>query len=144
MNNPDYPYYVPQFGIGSTPDPFPGTGFDEAGNPNLSGGSGGGTSNFNYLINRPKYGNTAMTGNTNIPTVPTKLADLTDGAEVATLSENLAAETRARENADNTIKADVTANTSNINSLSTQLTAIEAQIDNIDTALIKINTGEGV
>lgn len=35
-------------------------------------------------------------------------------------------------------------NTSNINSLSTQLTAIEAQIDNIDTALIKINTGEGV
>lgn len=143
MNNPNYPYYVPQFGIGSTPDPFPGTGFDEAGNPNLSGGGGGGgTSNFNQLTNRPKYGNTVMTGSTNIPTVPTKLADLTDGAEVATLSENLAAETKAREDADNTIKADVTANTQSISSNSNEIDGIRTQLSKtiqLDTAV----TGNG-
>ena len=35
------------------------------------GGGGGGTSNFNDLSNRPKYNSSAMTGNTNIPLVPT-------------------------------------------------------------------------
>lgn len=35
------------------------------------GGGGGGTSNFNQLSNRPKYNNTTMTGETNIPEVKT-------------------------------------------------------------------------
>lgn len=35
------------------------------------GGGGGGTSNFNQLSNRPKYNNTTMTGDTNIPEVKT-------------------------------------------------------------------------
>lgn len=35
------------------------------------GGGGGGTNNFNQLTNRPKYNGTTMTGNTNIPEVPT-------------------------------------------------------------------------
>lgn len=35
------------------------------------GGGGGGTSNFNDLSNRPKYNNTTMTGDTNIPEVKT-------------------------------------------------------------------------
>lgn len=39
---------------------------------------GGGTSNFNELTNRPKYNSQTMTGNTNIPNVPTKTSDLTN------------------------------------------------------------------
>lgn len=35
------------------------------------GGGGGGTSDFDQLSNRPKYNGTAMTGETNIPSVPT-------------------------------------------------------------------------
>lgn len=35
------------------------------------GGGGGGTSNFNQLTNRPKYNSAEMTGDTNIPAVPT-------------------------------------------------------------------------
>lgn len=135
MNNPDYPYYVPQFGIGSTPDPFPGTGFDEAGNPNLSGGGGGGTSNFNQLTNRPKYGNTVMTGSTNIPTVPTKLADLTDGAEVATLAENLAAETKAREDADENLQQSVTNNTSDITANTALISGLTKDIDTLESTV---------
>lgn len=37
----------------------------------VSGGGGGGTSNFNELSNRPKYNGVAMTGDTNIPEVIT-------------------------------------------------------------------------
>lgn len=37
----------------------------------VSGGGGGGTSNFNELSNRPKYNGVAMTGDTNIPEVVT-------------------------------------------------------------------------
>lgn len=41
-------------------------------------GGGGGTTDFNELINRPKYNNNTMTGSTNIPKVPTKTSDLTN------------------------------------------------------------------
>lgn len=37
----------------------------------LGGGGGGGTSDFDELDNRPKYNGTTMTGETNIPEVPT-------------------------------------------------------------------------
>ena len=42
------------------------------------GGGGGGTNNFNQLTNRPKYNSTTMTGNTNIPKVPTKTSELSN------------------------------------------------------------------
>lgn len=43
---------------------------------------GGGTDDFNALNNRPSYAGQTMTGNTNIPKVPTKTSELTnDGAD---------------------------------------------------------------
>ena len=44
-------------------------------------GGGGGTTDFNELINRPKYNNNTMTGSTNIPKVPTKTSDLTNDSQ---------------------------------------------------------------
>ncbi len=55
---------------------------------------GGGTSDFNELSNRPKYNNETMTGDTNIPEVPTKTSDLTndgaDGTSTYVEADNLA------------------------------------------------------
>lgn len=48
---------------------------------------GGGTSDFNALSNRPKYNSQTMTGNTNIPAVPTKTSDLDNDAGYQTSSE---------------------------------------------------------
>lgn len=48
------------------------------------GGGGGGTNNFNQLTNRPKYGNTTMTGSTNIPKVPTKTSELSNDSNFVT------------------------------------------------------------
>lgn len=42
---------------------------------------GGGTTDFNELINRPKYNNNTMTGSTNIPKVPTKTSELTNDSQ---------------------------------------------------------------
>lgn len=44
----------------------------------VSGGGGGGTSNFNQLTNRPKYNGVEMTGSTNIPEVTQDITVLTD------------------------------------------------------------------
>lgn len=51
------------------------------------GGGGGGTNNFNQLTNRPKYNNTTMTGNTNIPKVPTKTSELNNDSNFVTSSD---------------------------------------------------------
>ena len=48
---------------------------------------GSGTSDFNELSNRPKYDSETMTGNTNIPKVPTKTSELTNDADFQTWSE---------------------------------------------------------
>lgn len=44
-------------------------------------GGGGGASDFNDLTNRPKYNSQTMTGNTNIPKVPTKTSELENDGE---------------------------------------------------------------
>lgn len=44
-------------------------------------GGGGGTTDFNELVNRPKYNNNTMTGSTNIPKVPTKTSELTNDSQ---------------------------------------------------------------
>lgn len=51
------------------------------------GGGGGGTSDFNDLENRPSYAGQTMTGNTNIPAVPTKTSDLTNDSDYQTGTE---------------------------------------------------------
>lgn len=50
-------------------------------------GGGGGTSDFNALTNRPKYNNSTMTGNTNIPQVPSKTSELTNDSDYQTETE---------------------------------------------------------
>lgn len=49
-------------------------------------GGGGGTNNFNQLTNRPKYDSTTMTGDTNIPKVPTATSELTNDSGFITSS----------------------------------------------------------
>lgn len=48
---------------------------------------GGGTSDFDALSNRPKYNNETMTGETNIPEVPTKTSDLENDSDYQTGDE---------------------------------------------------------
>lgn len=74
----------------------------------------GGTSDFNQLINRPSYNGGRMTGNTNIPEVPTAISQLTNdsgyqtGDQVETtvqqavgaVTDDLADEITAREQSD--------------------------------------------
>ena len=50
-------------------------------------GGGGGTSNFNQLTNRPKYNSTEMTGDTNIPAVPT-VSQSTGQSTTEVMSQN--------------------------------------------------------
>lgn len=50
-------------------------------------GGGGGTSDFNDLTNRPQYNNEPMTGNTNIPKVPSKTSDLENDSDYQTGSD---------------------------------------------------------
>lgn len=47
----------------------------------------GGTSDFNELENRPQYNSQEMTGETNIPAVPTKVSDLQNDSEFQTGSQ---------------------------------------------------------
>lgn len=66
----------------------------------------GGTSDFNNLDNRPKYDNEEMTGETNIPKVPTTTSELTNNSGFIT-GEELGAETAAREQADNMLQGEI-------------------------------------
>lgn len=124
MYDPNYPYYVPQFGVGEAPASYPGTGFDETGlNPNLvagGGGGAGGTTNFNQLVNRPKYAGTVMTGSTNIPLVPQRVQDLSDGQALELKVAN------------NT--TDIASNTTIIGSVSSDLANLETTVANNATA----------
>lgn len=47
----------------------------------------GGTSDFNELENRPKYNSQEMTGETNIPVIPTKVSELDNDSEFQTGSQ---------------------------------------------------------
>lgn len=66
----------------------------------------GGTTDFNSLTNRPKYNNAKMTGETNIPKVPTATSELTNDSGFITSAE-LGTETTAREQADNALQGQI-------------------------------------
>ena len=68
--------------------------------------TGAGTTDFNSLTNRPKYNNVKMTGNTNIPKVPTATSELTNDSGFITSTE-LGTETTAREQADNALQGQI-------------------------------------
>ena len=80
----------------------------------VSGGGGGGTSDFNSLTNRPKYNNTTMSSATNIPEVPSAVSQLTNdldfqtGGEVnSTVASAVAGEAAARQQADNNLQSQI-------------------------------------
>lgn len=83
----------------------------------ISGGGGGGTSDFNQLTNRPKYAGQTMTSSTDIPDV-TSLFN--------SLSSSLSAETLAREQGDNTLQQEFNAIAADlqddVDALETQMT----------------------
>lgn len=96
---------------------------------------GGGTSDFNELINRPKYNGTLMTGNTNIPAVPTKTSDLTNDSGFVNqqalntleqaLEGEIVAEATARQNSDQTLQ-------NNITTLSDAVSGHDQDIQNLE------------
>lgn len=91
--------------------------------------TGGGTSDFNQLTNRPKYDGATMTGDTNIPKVPTTTSELTNNSGFITGAE-LGAETAAREQADNTLQGEIDGLNNSKADKSTTYTKTE-----VDTAL---------
>lgn len=66
----------------------------------ISNGTG---TNFNDLTNRPLYNNEVMTGLTNIPQVPTKIADLSDAARITCIETNNQTLMTEYENINNTV-----------------------------------------
>lgn len=152
MNDATYPYYVPQFGVGQTPDPYPGTGFDKYGKPNLAARGGeGGTTNFNLLQNRPTYAGKEMTGETQIPTVPAKVSDLSDGAalsttvsdhtnELATMNTMVA---EVQKDADDAL-SDIATIQADVTELTGRVSTLETTIGDINTRLVALDTGTGV
>ena len=103
--------------------------------------SSNGTLNFEELLNRPQYNGEIMTGETNIPEVPSAVSQLTNdldfqtGEEVdSTVTSAVATETAARQQADNTLQNSVTTVSNN---LSSEVTARQ----NADTALRNSITG---
>lgn len=91
---------------------------------------------FNKLENRPKYNNVAMTGDTNIPEVPSKLSQLTNDSDYQTGSEVDAAilvETTAREDADTTINGRIDTLSTGLGDEETARKAADKTLqDNID------------
>lgn len=97
--------------------------------------SSNGTLNFEELLNRPQYNGEIMTGETNIPEVPSAVSQLTNdldfqtGEEVdSTVTSAVATETTARQQADNTLQSAITGVS---NALGAETTARQ----NADTAL---------
>lgn len=89
------------------------TGQDPIVAPDLPGGGEGGTNDFNLLDNRPKYGGTKMTGDTNIPNVSNDISQL--NTEVGNI-EDVIPETASSNNqlADkNFVNSSVATNTAN-------------------------------
>lgn len=97
--------------------------------------SSNGTLNFEELLNRPQYNGEIMTGETDIPEVPSAVSQLTNdldfqtGEEVdSTVASAVATETTARQQADNTLQSAITGVS---NALGAETTARQ----NADTAL---------
>lgn len=77
---------------------------------------GGGSSDFNELSNRPKYNSQEMTGNTNIPAVPTKVSSLENDSDyqtssqvTSTVNSAVAIEKGDRESADSGLQSQINA-----------------------------------
>lgn len=105
---------------------------------------GGGTSNFNDLSNRPKYDNQLMTGETNIPKVPSKTSDLTNDSDYQTGTEvtnaitgAVDAEATARQNADNNLQGQIDAISAS--SDVTDIVGTYAELEDYDTSTLKDN-----
>lgn len=109
--------------------------------------SSNGTLNFEELLNRPQYDGETMTGETNIPKVPSAVSQLTNDLDFqteeevdSTVASAVAIETAARQQADNTLQsaingvsndlgAETTARRNADNNLQSQIDGISASSD---------------
>lgn len=105
---------------------------------------GGGTSDFNELENRPQYNSQEMTGETNIPAVPTKVSDLQNDSGFQTgsqveraISSAIAIETADRESADNGLQSQIDAITAS--SDVTDIVGTYADLQDYDTSTLGDN-----
>lgn len=96
-------------------------------------GGGGGTNDFDQLINRPSYNNATMTGNTNIPLVPTKTSQLNNDSDFATTTQVSTAV--SNHNTSGTAHSDIR---NSITSLSNSVTAIQNVIPTAATVNNKL------
>lgn len=97
------------------------------------GGGGGGTNDFDQLINRPSYNGTTMTGNTNIPAVPTKTSQLNNDSGFVNNTD--LANAISNHNTSGTAHSDIR---NSITSLSNSVTAIQNVIPTAATANNKL------
>lgn len=104
----------------------------------------GGTSDFNELENRPQYNSQEMTGETNIPAVPTKVSDLQNDSEFQTgsqveeaISSAIAIEIADRELADNGLQSQIDAITAS--SDVTDIVGTYADLQDYDTSTLGDN-----
>ncbi len=97
------------------------------------GGGGGGTNDFDQLINRPSYNGTTMTGNTNIPAVPTKTSQLNNDSGFVNNTDLTNA--ISNHNTSGTAHSDIR---NSITSLSNSVTAIQNVIPTAATANNKL------
>lgn len=107
---------------------------DRVNDPNLGGGGGGGgTTDFNQLTNRPSYAGTTMTGNTNIPAVPTKTSQLNNDSGFVNTTDLTNA--ISNHNTSGTAHSDIR---NSITNLSNSVTAIQNVIPTAATANNKL------
>lgn len=97
------------------------------------GGGGGGTNDFDQLINRPSYNGTTMTGNTNIPLVPTKTSQLNNDSGFVNATDLTNA--ISNHNTSGTAHSDIR---NSITNLSNSVTAIQNVIPTAATANNKL------
>ena len=105
---------------------------------------GGGSSDFNELSNRPKYNSQEMTGNTNIPVVPTKVSSLendsgyqTSSQVTSTVNSAVAVEKGDRESADSGLQSQIDAITAS--SDVTDIVGTYAALEAYDTSKLGDN-----
>lgn len=107
--------------------------------PEMFGGAPG-TTDFNELENRPSYAGEVMTGETNIPAVPTAVSELTNDSGYQTaddVADAVGIEATARQNADNGLQGqiDALAAASDV----TDIVGTKADLDAYDTSKLKDN-----
>ena len=107
--------------------------------PEMFGGAPG-TTDFNELENRPSYAGEVMTGETNIPAVPTAVSQLTNDSGYQTASEvsdAVGIEATDRQNADNGLQSqiDALAAASDV----TDIVGTKAELNAYDTSKLKDN-----